>query len=138
MMDGAAQILQIRYCPKFKWEDTLLFAGSRDEIESLRSFFHEWSGDELDLIEYLRRQVTVHLFSVSALFLRRDIEQDCFVWDRGKGTWSISEAHQEKIVSLLDGLVKGHTAGHQYLEGGGATVQIMVSRDENYPLPEVE
>jgi hypothetical protein len=30
------------------------------------------------------------------------------------------------------------TKGHQYLEPGSAHVQIMVSKDEDYPLPSAE
>ena len=85
-MEGAVRLLQIRYHPKFKSEDTLLFAGSRDDIGLLRSFFLGWNGDELDLIEYLQERVTVYLFSVSALLLRRDIERDRVIWSSDKGT----------------------------------------------------
>jgi hypothetical protein len=137
-MEGAVRLLQIRYHPKFKSEDTLLFAGSRDDIGLLRSFFLGWNGDELDLIEYLQERVTVYLFSVSALLLRRDIESDRFIWSRDKGTWSISRVGQEQIISLLDGLLEADAAGHQYLDDGKAAVQINASMDENYPLPTAE
>ena len=60
-------LLQIRYHPNFKGEDTLLFAGSRDDIDLLRSFFFGWNGDELDLIAYLQTRGKVYLFSVSTL-----------------------------------------------------------------------
>src|SRR5205085_5630113 len=96
--------LQIRYEPNFKGGDTLLFAGSRDDIDFLRSLFIEWSGDELDLIKYLRLRGDVYLFSVSALWLRRDAGLDSFSWSRDRGTWLISQAYQEHIIDLLDGL----------------------------------
>ena len=130
--------LQIRYHPNFKGQDTLLFAGSRDDIDLLRSFFFGWNGDELDLIKYLQLRGKVYLFSVSTLCLRRDTKRDSFVWNRERGTWLISQAHQEQIIDLLDGLLAARTKGHQYLEPGEATVQIMASKDEDYPLPSAE
>jgi hypothetical protein len=67
------------------------------------------------------------------LCLRRDAEQDSFIWNRDRGTWWISEAYQQQILDLLDGLLSAE-AGHQYLEPGSAHVQIMVSKDEGYAL----
>jgi len=131
-------LLQIRYHPNFKGEDTPLFAGSRDDIDLLRSFFFGWNGDELDLIAYLQTRGKVYLFSVSTLRLRRDAKRDSFSWSRDRGTWLISEAHQQQIIDLLDGLLAAQTKGHQYLEPGSARVQVMVSKDEDYPLPSAE
>ena len=89
-MEGVVRLLQIRYHPNFKSQDTLLFAGGRDDIDLLRSFFLGWNGQELDLIKYLQVRGNVHLFSVSALCLRRDMKQDSFIWNQDKGTWLIS------------------------------------------------
>lgn len=125
--------LQIAYHPNFKSRDTLLFAGSRDGIDLLRSFFFAWNGDELDLIQHLRMQGDVQVFSVSMLYLRRDAEQDSLIWDRDRGTWRISERHQRTILDLLDGLLSDE-AGHQYLEPVSADMQIMVSKNEGYGL----
>jgi hypothetical protein len=125
--------LQIAYHPNFKSRHTLLFAGSRDSIDLLRSFFFGWNGDELDLIQYLQMQGEIHLFSVSMLCLRRDTEQNSFIWNQDRGTWRISEAYQRQILDLLDGLLSAE-AGHQYLETGCAHVQIIVSKDEGYAL----
>ena len=130
--------LQISYHPNFKGQDTLLFAGARDDIDLLRSFFLGWNGDELDLIEYLQMRGKVYLFSVSTLCLRRDTRLDSFVWNRDKGTWLISKAYQEQIIDLLEGLMLAQPMGHQYLEPSSARVQVMVSKDEDYPLPSAE
>jgi hypothetical protein len=130
--------LQIRYHPNFKGQETLLFAGSWGDIDLLRSFFLGWNGEEPDLIEYLQARGKVDLFSVSTLCLRRDTKQDSFVWNRDKGTWLISEAYQKQIVDLLEGLMFAQMKGHQYLEPGSARVQVMVSKDEDYPLPSAE
>jgi hypothetical protein len=137
-MEGVVRLLQIRYHPNFKSQDTLLFAGSRDDIDLLRSFFLGWNGEELDLIKYLQVRANVYLLSVSALCLRRDMKREFFIWSQGKGTWLISQAHQEQIIGLLDGLLEAKTEGHQYLDNGKSAVQIMVSMDEQYPLPTVE
>jgi hypothetical protein len=137
-MKGVERLLQVRYHPDFKSQDTLLFAGSWDDIDLLRSFFVGWDGEELDLIQYLQLRGKVYLFSVSGLCLRRDTKRDSFVWSRDKGTWLISEAHQEQIVGLLDGLLEMKTEGHQYLDDGKNAVQIVVSMNEHYPLPTVE
>src|SRR5262249_52436279 len=115
-------------------QDTLLFAGSREDIEFFRAFFIGWNGDELDLIEYLQKRGEFKLFSVSAIRLRRDTKQNSFVWKRNGGIWLISEAFQEQITGLLDGLLRAQTNGHQYLEPAGAHVQIMVSMNEGYQL----
>src|SRR5580658_2888347 len=137
-MKGVERLLQARYHPDFKSQDTLLFAESWDDIDLLRSFFVGWDGEELDFIQYLQLRGKVYLFSVSGLCLRRDIKRDSFIWSRDKGTWLISEADQDQIVGFLDGLLEAKTEGHQYLEDDKATVQIMVSLNENYPLPTVE
>jgi len=129
--------LQIRYHPNFKGNDTLLFAGARDDIDLLRSFFRQWTGEELDLIKYLQVREEAYLFSVSALLLRRDMKRDSFIWSQDKGTWLISQAHQEQIIGLLDGLLEA-SGGHQYLDKGTTSVQIMVSLNEHYPLPTAE
>ena len=130
--------LQVRYHPNFKGQDTLLFAGSQGDIDLLRSFFFGWNGDELDLIAYLQTRSKVNLFSISALCLLRGTKRDSFVWSRDRGTWLISKAYQQQIIDLLDGLLAAHTKGHQYLEPGSARVQVMVSKDEDYPLPSAE
>jgi hypothetical protein len=130
--------LQIRYHPNFKGRDTLLFAGSQNDIDLLRSFFFGWNGDELDLIAYLQTRGKVYLFSISALRLRRDTKRDSFVWSRDRGTWLISETYQQQIIDLLDGLLAAQTKGHQYLEPGSARVQVVVSKDEDYPLLSAE
>ncbi len=93
--------LQVRYHPNFKGQDTLLFAGSQDDIDLLRSFFFGWNGDELDLIAYLETRSKVNLFSISALCLRRDTKRDSFVWSRDRGTWLISEAYQQQIMEPM-------------------------------------
>jgi hypothetical protein len=127
-------VLEIAYLPNFKGQDTLLFAGSREDIEVLRAFFVEWSGDEVDLIEYLQNLGVVKLISVSKICLRRALRRDSFVWKKNDGFWLISEAFQHQITGLLDGLVEAQTSGHQYLEPAGAHVQIMVSINEGYEL----
>jgi len=128
-------VLQIRYHPKFKVStDTLLFAGSRDEIDLLRSFFLVWNGEQVDLIGYLQGKTKVYLFAVSSFQLRRDTS-DAFTWRKDKGTWLISSEHQQTLIGLLDGLLNANDEGHQYLDDGTGPVQIMVSKDENYPLP---
>ena len=128
-------MLQIAYHPNFKGQDTLLFAGLREDIEFFRSLFVGWNGNELDLIEYLQKRGEVQLFSVSTICLRRDAKRDSFVWNRDGGIWLISEAFQEQITGLLDGLLRAQTNGHQYLEPAGTHVQIMVSMNEGYQLP---
>jgi hypothetical protein len=55
-------VVQIAYHPNFKGQDTLLFAGSREDIEFFRAFFIAWNGDELDVIEYLQKRGEVKLF----------------------------------------------------------------------------
>jgi hypothetical protein len=137
-MESVVRLLQIRYHPNFKSQDTLLLSGSRDDIDLLRSVFLGWNGEELDLIQYLQARRNVYLFSVSALCLRRDMKQDSFIWSQDKGTWLISPAHQEQIIGLLDGLLEANREGHQYLNKGGSAVQIMVSLNEDYPLPTVD
>jgi hypothetical protein len=127
-------VLQIAYLPNFKSQHTLLFAGSREDIEFFRAFFVEWSGDELDLIEYLQKRGVVRLGSVSKICLRRAPKQDSFAWKNNDGVWLISEPFQDQITGLLDGLVRAQANGHQYLEPAGAHVQIMVSIDEGYQL----
>jgi hypothetical protein len=137
-MESVVRLLQIRYHPNFKSQDTLLFAGSRDGIGLLRSIFHEWNGEDLDLIKSLHARGNIYLFSIVTLCLRRDMNRDSFVWSQGKGTWLISPAYQEQIIGLLDGLLEANTQGHQYLDKGNSAVQIMVSMNEHYPLPTVE
>ena len=62
------KMLQIRYHPKFKLStDTLLFAGTGDDINSLREFFTQWSGDHIDFITnetYHPRLMTTSLRNV--------------------------------------------------------------------------
>jgi hypothetical protein len=70
--------------------------------------------------------------------LCRVTQGDAFEWSGDNGTWLISQAHQEQIVGLLDGLLEEKAAGHQYLEPDSAAVQIMVSKDENNPWPAAE
>ena len=65
-------MLQVAYCPNFKGQDTLLLAGSREDIEFFRSVFVEWNGEELDLIDSLQKRGKVQLFSVATICLRRD------------------------------------------------------------------
>jgi hypothetical protein len=127
--------VQIRYHPNFKGDDTLLFAGSSDDIDLSRSFFLAWDGEDLDLIEYLQARCRTYACSVRALCLRRATKGDAFEWVRNSGTWLVSQVHQKQIVGLLDRLLEEKAAAHQYLEPDGAAVQIMVSKDENYPLP---
>ena len=122
--------MQFRYHPNFRGDDTLLFAGSRDDIDLLRSFFLAWNGEDLDLIEYLQARCRTYVFSVRALCLQRATKADAFEWARDNGTWLVSQAHQKQIIGLLDGLLEEKAAGHQYLGPGGAAVQIMVSKDE--------
>jgi hypothetical protein len=129
--------LQIRYHPNFKGHDTLLFAGERDDMDLLRTFFRQWTGEEIDLIKYLQVRENVYLFSVSALLLRRGMKRDSFIWSQDKGTWLISQAHQEQIIGLLDGLIET-SGGHQYLDKGTSSAQIIASLNEHYPLPTVE
>jgi hypothetical protein len=128
--------LQIRYHPDFKSSDTLLFAGSRGDIERLLSFFQKWNGEELDLLERLQAQEKLYLHSATELCLRRDKDRNDFIWKRDKGVWIVSKAYQDQIVGLLEGLLAGDNPGHQYLHYFNFTgpVQIMVSKDE-YPLP---
>lgn len=134
-MKGVERFLQIRYHSDFKSQDTLLFAGSWDEIDLLRSFFVGWDGEELDLIQYLQVRGKVYLFAVSGLCLRRDVKRDSLIWSRDGGAWLISQAHQGQIVGLLEGALKTKAEGHQYLDAGNSAVQIVVSMNENYPLP---
>ena len=122
-------MLQIRYHQKFKGADTLLFAGSRDDIDLLRSFFLEWNGDNVDLIKYLQAQEKIYLLSVTAMHLKRDAQKDSFAWHQDSGTWLITTTYQKRIVGLLDGLLESNNEGHQYLNNGGS-VQIMVAKDE--------
>ncbi len=127
-------MLQIRYHTKFKSADTLLFAGARNDIERLRSFFLRWDGKDLDLIRHLEGQEKLYLFSVIALRLQRSAKKDSFAWNGDNGTWLISPLYQERIVDLLDGLLRTDYPGHQYLDCDDQAAQIMVSKDE-YPLP---
>jgi hypothetical protein len=128
-------MLQIRYHPEFKIStNTLLFAGSRDDIDRIRSFFLGWNGEEIDLISHLQAQEKLYLFSVKSLRLQRTTKKTVFTWHGDRGTWFITLANQEQIIGLLDGLLEVNDKGHQYLADGEGPVQIMVSKDE-YPLP---
>src|SRR5277367_4521052 len=94
-------MLQIRYHPKFKAsQDTLLFAGTGDDLNILRRFFTQWNGEELDLIQHFKAQEKVYLSSVTELQLRRDDEQNDLTWHGSKGTWAVSRKHQNVIVGL--------------------------------------
>jgi len=53
-----------------------------------------------------------------------------------RGTWLISEAHQQQIIDLLDGLLAAQTKGHQYLELGSARVQVMFPRMRSTHCPQ--
>jgi len=136
-MKGVERLLSVRYDPDLRSQDTLLFADSWGHIDLLRSFFVGWDGEELDCIQYLQLRGKVYPFSVSGLCLRRNTKRDSFIWSRGKGTWLISEPHQEQIV-FWDGLLEVKTGGHQYLDDGKNAVQIMVFMNEDYPLPTSE
>jgi len=115
--------------------DTLLIAGTWADVDVLRSFFLGWNGEELELIKQLQTANQVYLFSASNLVLRRDYNRDEFRWSGDNGTWLISQNHQERVVDLLNGLLEANGAGHQYVEPDNSPVQIMVSKDEHYPLP---
>jgi len=128
-------MLQIRYHPAFKSADTLLFAGSQDDIARLRHFFLNWKGEEIDLIEILQAQEKLYVFSVTELHLGSAAKGSIFKWRDDKGTWLISKEYLEQMIGLLDGLLESSKPGHQYFDVSGSPVQIMIAKDE-YPLPQ--
>ena len=126
-------MLQIRYHLNFKGKDTLLFAGSRDDIDLLHSFFLRWKGEEVELVQRLRTHEKLYLASVTALRLQRG-SRNSFTWQRDHGTWVITTGNQDLIIGLLEGLLEANDEGHQYLDSGESSIQIIVAKDE-YPLP---
>jgi hypothetical protein len=128
-------MLQIRYHLKFKGSDTLLFAGSRDDIDLLHSFFLGWKGEEVELVQRLQAREKLYLASVAALRLQHG-SKDSFTWQRDNGTWVITAGSQQQIIGLLEGLLESNDEGHQYLDSGESPIQIIVAKDE-YPLPEL-
>jgi hypothetical protein len=126
-------MLQIRFHLNFKSADTLLFAGSHDDIARLRGVFLEWKGEKLDLIKHLQANGNIYLFSVAELHLQPTTKGSSFTWHDGKGKWLISETYQEQIIALLDGLLGSDEAGHQYFDVSGSPIHIMVAKDEYAP-----
>jgi hypothetical protein len=52
--------------------------------------------------------------------------------EHGKVVWSLSVLEQDRIIGLLDGLRVSSKAGHQYLDNGAGSIQILCSKGE-YP-----
>jgi hypothetical protein len=127
-------MMELGYYHNFKGGDTLLFAGSGDDINELYRFFKQWDGRECDLVHYLQSHESICLHSVKALLLKRDVDWHKLSWLGDRGTWSISQEAQTWIVGLLESLREANHAAHQYLDHDGDAVQIMVSKDE-YPNP---
>jgi hypothetical protein len=130
-------MLQIRYHQNFKGNDTLLFAGSAADLKRLHTFFQEWSGEEVDLIERLQAKEKLYLHSVKAIHLKTTTKYCGLNWNVDTGTWIISVPYLETMIGELEGLLETSVPGHQYFDYPGLTgnIQIMVAKDE-YPLPE--
>jgi len=125
-------MLQVRYHPNFKTKNTLLFAGTGDELRDLLNFFEQWNGQSADLLEYLRSQRPIFTLAVASLQIQRD-KKSGLRWKGDKGTWFVSQKHQNVIKGLLDGLLATNSPGHQYLEDSVSPLQIIAAKDE-YPL----
>src|ERR1700681_5018172 len=124
-------MLPIRYHPKFQGKDTLLFAGSRNDIDRLRCLFFAWDGEDLKLLKHLKAQEALYQFAVRELQLTRDRMKSAFFWKGDQGVWFISSKYKETYITLLGELLESRVPGHRRFDyAGPGHVQIIVSIDE--------
>lgn len=123
-------MLQVRFHADFKGKDTVLFAGSLDDLVPLRTFFVNWDGQELELLRHLAVAREIYLHNVKYIRVVRNDLQDSFIWSEGNGLWTISYQYQIILIGLMDALLHNNSPCHQYLYDYFGSVQIIASKDE--------
>lgn len=125
-------MLNICYFEKFKGVPTLLFAGSRTDMEKLFEFFRTWTGERVDIAEALGQGTEIRLGEVFKLVLDRSSSGPSSVAEMVGGIceWRVSDSWKDVVAGLLQGLVESESASHQYLDSGETGLQILCTKDE--------
>jgi hypothetical protein len=125
-------MLKICYHAMFKWQPTLLLAGSEQEISALQRAFAQWNCKTVSLVEELRAHADVCLKVIDDLILvpGGDDLESCVTLKGGKALWKVSPFQRERISGLLEGLRDAPHPAHLYLESGTNSIQILCSKDE--------
>lgn len=127
-------MLQISYHATFKGEPTILIRGSEQELKALWCVLAEWRGETLAILTSLRRRVSLRLDGLTdfVLAVARDREESRADLKHGKAVWLLSLCERDRIAGLLERLCLSSKAGHQYLDNGTGSIQILCSKGE-YP-----
>jgi hypothetical protein len=128
-------MLHISYYAMFKGAPTILIGGSEREIRALRCVLAEWRGQSLSIFASLRPHVSLLVDELVDFVLevaRDRATQSRAALEHGKVVWSLSVLEQDRIIGLLDGLCVSRKAGHQYLDNGAGSIQVLCSKGE-YP-----
>lgn len=127
-------MLQISYHATFKNdESTILIRGSEQELKALWCVLAEWRGETLSILTSLRHRVSLRLDGLTdfVLTVARDRESRADL-KHGNAVWLLSLCERDRIVGLLEALCLSSKAGHQYLDNGAGSIQILCSKGE-YP-----